>query len=117
MNKKQIEELKRKLEENRDSLRRTLQRFAKEDEKPEGDWDTVYPDFEGGGMEEEADEVEEYNSLLSVEYALENKLKFVNEALERIEKGDYGNCEKCGKEISYEKLSLAPETKHCRDCS
>ncbi len=119
MNQKQIEELKKKLEENRDSLQEMLEHFAKKDDTPEGDWETDYPQFESNGtdMEEEADEVEEYSSLLPVEHALETKLKNVNDALKRIEEGKYGNCEGCGEEISYEKLSISPETKHCQQCS
>ncbi len=117
MNKKNKEEIKKKLQENKKSLEEMLEKFAKEDSKPEGDWDTVFPRTEGSNMEEKADEVEEYSSLLPVEHALEVKLKNINEALEKIEKGEYGKCEKCGKEISYEKLSIVPETKSCRDCS
>ena len=116
MNKKQLEELKTKLIESRDSLKETLESFAKESDKIEGDWDTKFPDFKGG-MEESADEVEEYASLLPVEHALELKLKRVNEALEKIENGSYGKCEKCEGDISYERLSIIPETKTCRNCN
>ncbi len=116
MNKKQIEELKKKLEESRSSLRSTLEKFAEEDTKPEGDWDTRFPDFKGG-LEESADEVEEYSSLLPVEHALEIKLKKVNEALEKIENEDYGKCEKCKEDISYERLLILPETKVCKRCN
>ncbi len=115
MNKERTEELKKKLEENRESLRETLEKFAKEDIKPKGDWDTKFPKFKGG-IEESADEVEEYSSLLPVEHALELKLKNVNDALEKIKKEKYGICEKCGEEILYKRLLLIPETKTCKDC-
>jgi len=117
MNKKEYEEIKKKLEENKRSLEEMLQRFAKEDEKPEGDWDTVFPHTEGSDMEEKADEVEEYASLLPVEHALEIKLKNINKALKKMEEGEYGKCEECGEEISQEKLKVVPETKKCRECS
>ncbi len=117
MDKKQIEELKEKMKENKASLEETLQRFAKKDDKPEGDWDTIFPKTEGGSIEERADEVEEYSSLLPVEHALEMKLKNINDALERIKKGTYGKCESCGENISYKKLSLIPETKTCQKCN
>ncbi len=116
MNKKQIEELKTKLEESRDSLQETLETFAKKNDDLEEDWKTKFPDFQGG-LEESADEVEEYSSLLSVEHALELKLKRVNEALEKIDKGDFGKCEKCGEDISHERLSIIPETKVCKRCN
>lgn len=115
MDKNQIEEFKKALQANRDSLRSTLETFAKEDTKPEGDWDTKFPKFKGG-MEEKADEVEEYSSLLPVEHALEVKLKNINDALNKIDNGEYGKCEKCGNEISYQRLKIIPETKTCKDC-
>ena len=117
MDKNQIEKLKKQMEENRISLEETLQRFAKKDTKPEGDWDTIFPKTEGGSIEERADEVEEYSALLPVEHALEMKLKNISNALERIKKGTYGKCASCGEEISYKKLSLVPETKTCQKCN
>ena len=117
MRKQQIEELKKKLEENKSSLEETLHRFAKKDSKPEGDWDTIFPKTEGSSIEEKADEVEEYSALLPVEHALEVKLKNIDNALEKIKKNTYGKCEKCDGDISYKKLSLVPETKTCQECS
>ncbi len=117
MTKKQIDTLKKNLEENKKSLEETLRRFAKKDDKPEGDWDTIFPKIEGSNMEERADEVEEYSSLLPVEYALEVKLKNINDALTKIKKKKYGICEGCGKEIVHKRLLITPETKNCRNCS
>ncbi len=114
--KKNNEKLKKKLEENKNSLRKSLQRFAKEDKLPEGDWDTIFPDLRTGNVEDMSDEVEEYTSLLSIEHALETKLKNVEDALKKIEKGTYGKCEKCGKEIPYKKLEITPESKTCMKC-
>lgn len=117
MDQKQKEDLKRKLETNKKSLEEMLQGFAKKDDVPKGDWETIYPKPSTKDMEEEADAVEEYSSLLSVEHALEIKLQNINQALEKIKKEDYGKCENCKKEISSEKLSITPETKYCKDCS
>ncbi len=116
MNKEIIEELKKKLEENKLSLEDTLSRFAKKNDTPEGDWSTVFPKNEGHDIEEMADEVEEYSSLIKIEHSLEVKLKNINDALKRIEEGRYGYCEKCNEEISYKKLSVTPETKSCQNC-
>ncbi len=118
MNKETLERNKKKLEEKRKELRKMLERFANEDTKPEGDWDTRFPKLDDGGdLEESADEVEEYASLLSVEYSLEKRLKKVDDALESIKKGEYGKCKKCNKEISKERLELIPEAQTCKDCS
>jgi DnaK suppressor protein len=40
----------------------------------------------------------------------------IEEALERIEDGSFGICEKCGEDISEERLKARPVTTHCIDC-
>ncbi len=116
MNKKIITELKEKLEQQKESLEKELKNFAKEDTRPTGDWDTRYPKFNGGGLEEEADELQEYEKLLSVEYSLELKLRDINSALEKIKKDKYGKCEKCNKNIDIERLKVCPEARFCIKC-
>ncbi len=47
----------------------------------------------------------------------ENKLiKKVKKALTRIEDGTFGNCEKCGEDISTSRLKARPVTTLCIDC-
>lgn len=114
---KNIEELKQKLEKEKESLEKELKSFANEDSESKGDWDTRYPKFEGGNLESEADEVQEYEKLLSVEYNLETRLRDVNSALEKIKKGKYGKCEKCEKSIDAARLEACPEAKFCTKCN
>lgn len=116
MDEKLLQELKEKLKKEREILEKELASFARKDEKLKGDWDTIFPEFNGGRLEEAADEVEEYESRLPIEHALELKLRDVNLALEKMEKRIYGKCEKCGKEISEERLKLLPEARFCLDC-
>jgi len=116
MNKKLLEELKAKLEQQKESLEKELKGFAKEDVRPKGDWDTRYPEFNGTGLEEEADEFQEYEKLLSVEHSLELRLRNVNSALEKIKKNEYGKCEKCNKDIGVERLMVCPEARLCEKC-
>jgi DnaK suppressor protein len=116
MTKKLINELKKKLEKEKIALIKELESFATEDTKPKGDWDTRYPKYDGGNLEEEADEAQEYDKLLSLEYSLELKLKDVNSALEKIKKGKYGLCEKCAKKIDEKRLQACPEAKLCMKC-
>jgi len=75
LSKKFIDEQREKLLKGRKKLEERLSFFAKKSDKVKGDWLTVYPTFDGGGLEEEADEVEEYGNLLSVAYNLELELK------------------------------------------
>lgn len=118
MNKKLLKELQQKLEKQRDTIKEELESFAKEDPNLEGDYDTIFPQFEAHptSQEENADEVEAYNASLPVEHSLELRLKKINQALEKIKKGTYGICEKCKKNISQERLKASPEAKTCVKC-
>ncbi len=116
MEKKLIEELKEKLEAEKKSIQKELESFASEDPNLKHNWDTRYPNREDGDKDEEADEVQEYDNALSLEYSLELKLKDVKSALEKIAEGKYGICEKCGKEITEERLKACPEAKTCLKC-
>ncbi|MBZ9571737.1 hypothetical protein KJA15_00125 [Patescibacteria group bacterium] len=119
--KKQFQKkLKEKLEKEREIIQRELQKFAKKDVRLKGDWDTRFPYFNGeaGGakMEKAANEVEEYETLLPIEYTLETKLKNINLALGKIKRGEYGICEKCRKPINIARLKVCPEARTCLKC-
>lgn len=43
----------------------------------------------------------------------ELRLTRIQDALAKIENGNYGNCEACGQAISYERLQAIPETEYC----
>ena len=99
-------------------LETQLRSFAKESTKVKGDWDAQMPSFdEGKSLEEEADEVEEFNTRLSLEKTLEQELKSVNRALEKIKKDKYGICEKCDKPISQGRLKVYPQAGTCKNCN
>ncbi len=117
MDEKLIKQLKSKLEKEKSALKKELLSFAKEDKNIKYNWNAKYPNRENGNMEEEADEVQEYDNLLSLEHNLELRLKDVNLALEKMKEGKYGKCEKCGKEIEQERLLAYPEAKLCMKCN
>jgi DnaK suppressor protein len=43
-------------------------------------------------------------------------LNKINEALNRLDEGAYGNCFECGEEISHPRLRALPFAVRCRDC-
>jgi DnaK suppressor protein len=43
-------------------------------------------------------------------------LNKINEALNRLEEGAYGNCFECGDEIAHQRLRALPFAVRCRDC-
>lgn len=45
-----------------------------------------------------------------------NTLKLIEEAIERVENGDYGDCMNCGNEIQPKRLDAIPWAPYCRDC-
>lgn len=97
--KKVLTERKRYLETSLDEIETTL------DAEPS-------KDFEERATEREGDEVME--RLGNAELA---ELLQVNDALVRIEKGDFGNCAACGEEISPARLEVVPHTQKCRNCA
>ena len=116
MEKELVKKLQALLEEQKISIQKELESFASRDPNQKDNWDTKYPNREDGDKDDEADEVQEYNNKLSLEHSLESKLKDVNDALERIEKGNYGICEGCGKEIDEARLLACPEARTCLKC-
>lgn len=120
--KKFIEQQKQVLEEKKKQLEKDLKAFAKKDPKRKGNWDSSFPEFDGseiGGsrLEVAQDEVEEYLRRLPLEQAMELKLELIEKALKKIDKGEYGKCEKCKKDISEKRLMACPEAQSCIKCS
>ncbi len=43
-------------------------------------------------------------------------LSLIDDALQRIESGDYGLCDECGKRINIKRLAMLPYAKICLEC-
>lgn len=69
-------------------------------------------DWEELATEREGDEV-----LEDLGSAGQLEMRQIVAALQRIEAGDYGQCARCGGEISDERLDLLPHTPFCRRCA
>ena len=80
---------------------------------------TAYPDFHNvhGGQDENQDEVEAYDNLLSVHRHLNHRLEEIKKALEHIDKGSYGFCDNCQEEIPLQRLEANPAATSCVKCS
>lgn len=102
----EIDKHKQALTERREALTSHLTEVEHSlDETPSKDW-------EDRSSERQGDEVLE--SLGMSELA---ELKRIDAALERIENGTYGECQKCGAQISDARLELLPDTPFCKDCA
>ncbi|HJQ77560.1 MAG TPA: TraR/DksA C4-type zinc finger protein [Acidimicrobiia bacterium] len=62
-----------------------------------------------------ASETFEREKDLSIEEGMKEKLYEIDAALDRIERGEYGMCQVCGREISDERLEAVPATRFCID--
>jgi len=106
-------ELKRMLEDRRGELQAAVQGKMR-DVRQEGSW--------GGKLNEVFDAVESSEADIQddIEFALiqmkSETLNKVNDALMRLEQGDYGNCFECGEEIAEKRLRALPFAVRCKDC-
>ena len=113
MNAKFIEERKAALEARVAELRKELATSA--DQVAENDYDAKFVDL-GDKDDENAAEVAMFEKNLSMEKTLEVSLYNASKALKKIEKGNYGICEKCGGPINPERLKAFPSATSCMKC-
>jgi len=117
---KNFTKVKKKLEQERTTTEKDLRNFSKEDGKQKGNWNTLFPYFDGeigsANLEKAAEEVEEYEAKLPIEYTLEIKLRDIELALKKLAKGKDGICEKCHKTIGSKRLKIFPEARFCIGC-
>jgi len=99
-------QLKEKLQGEKARLEADLAVFAKKT-GGNGDYETQIEEI-GTDMEDNTTEVEGYIDNLGLEVNLEAQLRDVNDALEKMEKGTYGICEKTGEQISTDRLMAYP---------
>jgi len=67
-------------------------------------------------MAENASEIEAVNTALGLRKIIVERLDQINEALARIEEGNYGICMRCGCAINMERLIAKPQAVVCVDC-
>jgi len=105
-------ELKKMLEERRTQLQAEVQEKMRD----------VRADGFGGKFTEVLDAVESSEADIQedIEFALiqmkSETLTKVNDALARLERGEYGNCFECGEEIAEKRLRALPFAVRCKDC-
>lgn len=115
-----LDQIEAKLKAEKENIEKELNKIAVPNKNVPGDWQSKFPYGNGesgtASLERQADEVEEYTTRLPLEHNLEAKLFSVNAAIEKIAKGTYGKCEKCGNNIPAERMEIFPEARFCVDC-
>jgi len=115
MNQELINYIKEKLLEEKAHLEKELGQFAQRSEHQRDDFQSTFPDY-GDKEDDNAVEVADFSTRLSLEGSLENKLQEVNNALKKITEGTYGFCENCQQEIPEERLKVFPSAALCMKC-
>lgn len=114
-----IDQLKKKLEDERGRLESELGKMARPNPRVSGDWEPVSPDMNPmiSDANEMADTFEEMDNMVGIEYQLEERLKEVIAALSRMKEGTYGVCEKGGEKMDSKRLEANPAARTCVDHS
>lgn len=101
-----IEEIRKDLQSQRDEL-------LKEAEKALSDLpgELNYPD-----MGDQATDESNKSFMLRLKERERKLLSKIEDALERLDSGDFGVCEECGAEIGYKRLKARPVTTLCIEC-
>lgn len=115
MNQKVIEQIKNELLKQKKQIEEDLAAFTKNDKHEKDEHRAQFPNY-GDKSDENVQEVGEYTTNLETERILEKSLRDINDALARIEKGNYGICKYCGKEISEDRLLARPVSSACIVC-
>src|SRR5690348_8970853 len=113
MSRSRYAELKHMLDERRREIQAEVQGKMR-GVREEGTW--------GGKLNEVLDAVESSEADIQedLEFALiqmkSETLNKINDALVRLEQGQYGNCYECGEEISEKRLRALPFAVRCKEC-
>jgi len=116
LTKKKIQYFKEKLEKEKEHLERDLERVGKRNPKVHGDWELMPPtdlNIDVADKSELADAFEELETTAAFEDKIEEKLIAVNQAMERIKKGNYGICPVGKEQIEEKRLEINPAAKYC----
>jgi DnaK suppressor protein len=113
MNKKDAQVFKNKLLAEKAELEGELASIGQKNPTAKNGWEASTREMEVDKADENevADKLEEYEGNTNILSQLDNQLTEVNTAIEKIEKGTYGICEKCGKPIEKERLEANPSAR------
>ena len=119
VDKRTIEKLKGRLEQELATLELELADIGQVDNINADDWHGTNGDFETGTADASilADRFEEKTTNEGIVSELEERRKNVKDALARIKKGTYGVCEQCGKKIPVARLEANPSATTCIACA
>ena len=116
MSPEQIEHFKQRLLDDKVRLGQELEVLGSKNPTQPSHFQADYPESGSNSDDDNAAEISEYADGLSIEARLEAELRDVSKALTAVEKGTYGTCKYCGKEIDTKRLEARPASSSCIDC-
>ncbi len=108
MEKKQLQQFRKRLEIRQQELRRSLNRTQEDGRTVE--------DVRAADQADRAASSYTKDFLFYQSTNDRNLLRAVEKALGRIRDGSFGQCVSCGNEINRKRLEAAPWTLHCIEC-
>ena len=102
-------DIRNKLEAKRDELEQRLERIEEDVRRPDGPLDR--------DSEEQLPELANEQVLDGIDTVTRTELEAIYGTLRRIERGAFGICTKCNKEIPRERLEAYPHSEHCVACT
>ena len=115
MKKKELEQIKQNLLEQKANLESELSKFAKQNPNNPEDYETQFEDI-GDDETDNTSEVAKFGLNLTLEKTLEKSLRDVNKSLARVNGGDYGTCKYCQNEINFKRLMARRTYGACISC-
>jgi len=115
LSKKIIADIKKELLTRKKQISEDLADFTKKDEHSKSKHKAKFPEF-GNKTDENAQEISEYSTNLATEKILENTLRDIDNALDRIKAEIYGICKYCKKPIGLKRILARPVASACIDC-
>lgn len=105
-----IDTNKQKLEEQLKDLKKQLESIEAQDPYNRESY------ADENTQDDDASEREEHDRVEAIRNSLQEKIKKVEDAIDRIHDLSYGICSECGKPIDQARLKVLPETDLCITC-
>ena len=70
-----------------------------------------------GNFSDQSQEMENQELVYNLDQEGRNELKAIEQALHRIDSGEFGLCQSCGKKIQDARIQAIPYAEYCIDCA
>lgn len=99
----------------KESVEKKLDTISKIDNREADNRSAQFPEY-GDKADENAQEINDFTTVIATQSILEKSLKDIDGALSRIEDGTYGVCKYCKNPINEKRLVARPTAGSCINC-